>query len=189
MISMDSPSREIRQQRERIKAIKGGFEKAMKRASTRVASQGRTGISKSIRQGMLIKAAEVNKLIHVKKYKAGASVALRQSDRISLRHFGAMQDEVGVSYQIAKGGKRRYIDDAFMGPKYGQLAPKLHGNVFKRAGKSRLPIVKIMGPSPWGVFLRKKMYQSTKDDLSQKFHDRLRHEIDFLIEKARSRNA
>jgi hypothetical protein len=188
MISISVDSQEFRKQHDRLASIRGGFAKAFRRASARVASQGRTSISRGIRKGMIIKPAEVNKLIHVKKHSTGASVALRKSDRISLRHFGAVQDEVGVSYQISKTGPRRYIDGAFMGPKFGRLAPKLYGNVFKRVGKSRLPIIKAMGPSPWGVFLRKKMYEPTKIDMTQKFEQRLRHEINFLISKGVHRN-
>jgi hypothetical protein len=183
-----SSNNEIAEQRKRIAGIKNGFEKAMKRASARVAMQGRTSVGREIRQEIKIKAGDLNKFLEVKKYKTGAALRLRQHARISLRLFDAVHDEVGVSYQLSKRGPRRYVDDAFMGPKPGVLAGKLHGNVFKRVGKSRLPIKKLMGPSAWGVFLRRGMYKPTERDLMQKFNQRLRHEVDYLMAKGAARS-
>jgi hypothetical protein len=181
MISMDSPSREIRQQRERIKGIKGGFEKAFKRAAGRVATQGRTAISKGIRQNINIKAGDLREQIKVDRHKQGASITLKETDRISLKYFGAKQNKKGVTYKINKGKGRGFIKSAF-------VSQKLYGHVFKRVGKNRLPINKLMGASAWGVFVVRGMYKPTGRDLSSKFNDRLKHEVGYLIEKGRSRN-
>ena len=188
MISMTSPSREIREQRERIKGIKGGFEKAFKRAAGRVATQGRTEISKGLRQHINIKAGDLKPVLQVGRSKQGASITLKESQRISLRYFGATQNSKGVTYKMNKGKGRSFIEGAFQGPRPGAVKASWKGNVFKRVGKERLPIQKLMGASAWGVFVDKGMYKPTEKDLTQKFGQRLRHEIDFLINKGAARN-
>jgi hypothetical protein len=189
MISMDSPSREIRQQRERIKAIKGGFEKAFTRAAKRVATQGRTEISKGIRQNINIKAGDLKPVLLLGRHKKGASITLKENQRISLRYFGATQNSKGVTYKMNKGKGRSFIEGAFQGPRPGAVKASWKGNVFKRVGKERLPIQKLMGASAWGVFVVKSMYKPTESDLMQKFNQRLRHEIDYLISKGVNRSA
>jgi hypothetical protein len=188
MISMDSPSRELQRQRERLKGIKGGFEKAFARAAKRVASQGRTEISKGIRQNINIKASDLKPVLQIGRYKKGASITLREKQRLSLRYFGATQNSKGVTYKMNKGSGRAFIEGAFQGPRPGAVKVSWLGNVFKRVGKDRLPIQKIMGASAWGVFVVRGMYKPTEDDLMQNFNQRLRHEIDFLISKGVARN-
>lgn len=83
-----------------------------------------------------------------------AVVRMDKSRRISLREFGAKQNRSGVSYRISKSKGRKTVAGAFQGPKPGAISAKTRGNVFKRVGKSRLPIVKLNGPSPWGVFVK-----------------------------------
>lgn len=175
-----SSNNEIAAQRKRIAGIKGGFDKAFKRASARVATQGRTEISKGIRTHINIKAGDLKNELKVAKHKTGASITLRESDRLSLKYFDAKQNKKGVTYKINKGRGRGFIPSAF-------IVNKLGGNVFKRVSKSRLPISKLMGASAWGTFVVKSMYKPTGRDLDQKFNQRLRHEIDFLMSKGRPR--
>jgi hypothetical protein len=183
-----SSNNEIDAQRKRIAGIKGGFEKAFKRASARVATQGRTEISKGIRTHINIKAGDLKPVLQIAKHKNGASIRLRESDRLSLRYFGATQNNKGVTYKMAKGQGRGFIAGAFQGPRPGAVKASWKGNVFKRVGKNRLPIQKLMGASAWGTFVVKGMYKPTEADLMQKFNQRLRHEIDFLISKGAARS-
>lgn len=84
------------------------------------------------------------------KQQIGATVRLTKTKRISLKEFGARQTKKGVSYRISKTEGRKTIRSAFM-------VDKLGGHVFTRVGKSRLPIAKKHGPSPWGVFTGKQL--------------------------------
>jgi hypothetical protein len=183
-----SSNNEIAEQRKRIAGIKNGFEKAMERASARVAMQGRTEISKGIRQHINIKAGDLKPVLQIGRHKSGASITLRESQRISLRYFGAKQNDKGVSYKINKGSGRGFIPGAFQGPRPGAIKVSWKGNVFKRVGKSRLPIQKLMGASAWGAFVVKSMYKPTERDLMQKFNQRLRHEVDYLMAKGAARS-
>lgn len=196
MISMSSPSREIRQQRERIKGIKGGFEKAFKRAATRVATQGRTAISKEIRKHIKIKPGDLNPSIQIGRYKKGASITLKEEERLPLKYFGATQNAKGVNYRIgtAKGKSGKgFIAGAFISPQLGNHVFQRQGGKVEMtkgrfSGKNRQRIYKLMGASAWGVFVVRSMYKPTEKDLSSKFNDRLRHEVGYLIEKGRARN-
>jgi hypothetical protein len=183
-----SNSREIEKQRQKIAKIKGGFQKAFVRASKRVASQGRTQISKDIRESIAIKASDLKPVLNISRYKSGATIRLKESQRLSLAKFGAKQNDKGVSYKIQKQSGRTFVAGAFQGQKPGAMKASWRGNVFKRVGKSRLPIQKLMGASAWGVFVARKMFKPTEADLQQKFEQRLRHEIDYLLEKGQTRN-
>ena len=188
MISVSSPNREIRKQRERLKSIRGGFDKAFTRAAKPEATQGRTQISKCIRQNISIKASDLKPVLRVDRHKKGASITLKENQRLSLRYFGATQNAKGVTYKMNKGSGRTFIEGAFQGPKPGAVKASWRGNVFKRVGKTRLPIQKLMGASAWGVFVVRKMYTPTRSSLMKKFNQRLRHEVDYLISKGAARN-
>lgn len=71
--------------------------------------------------------------------------------RISLKRFNPMQTDQGVEYEIFEG-KRKLRRGAFMGPKPGAVALNLYGHVWTRVGKSKLPIIRVMGPSIGNVF-------------------------------------
>jgi hypothetical protein len=101
-----------------------------------------------------------------------AVVTQKESSRISLRDFGARQNKKGVTYRIAKGGKRGFIKSAFIISKFG-------GHVFERVGKERGPITKKKyGPSPWGVSLKNNLKQptvkATKIELIKQIERRIR---------------
>jgi hypothetical protein len=52
------------------------------------------------------------------------------------------------------------------------------GHVFKRVGKERLPIQKLMGPSPWGVTVKNKIdevvVKFSRADLLKQIKERTR---------------
>ena len=92
-----------------------------------------------------------------------AAVRLSKTKRISLKEFGARQTKAGVSAKISKSRGRTTIPGGFQGPKPGVMKVSWRGNAFKRVGKSRLPIVKLQGPSPWGVYVKRGATKASKD--------------------------
>lgn len=107
-------------------------------------------ISKEIRKELSASAKAVNKNISqsrkANKVQLGATVRLAKSKRIALKEFGARQTKLGVSYKTSKTKGRKAIRSAF-------IVDKLGSHVYTRIGKTRLPIDKKYGPSPWGVFV------------------------------------
>jgi hypothetical protein len=132
----------------------------------------KTQINREMRKTLNIKAAYLNKYIDIERatrQKWYGRVML-STERITLMDFDAKvqmgerwivksgQDfaspetgPIGISYKIKKGGKREIIKSAFIATmKSG------HQGVFKRTGKSRLPIQEKFGPSIGLVFDRAK---------------------------------
>lgn len=160
--------------------IKGGLEKAIARASRRVAKQGVTLISSQIRDKVNIKKQDLDaKVLSTKQRgKTGQMITLKATPRFPLKYFGAKQTKKGVSYKIPKGGGKKIAVSAF-----GPNIPRLGGQVFRRAGKNRLPIIALFGVSPWGTFMVNKMLESTKPNLARKFAARVMTEARNLIEQ------
>lgn len=87
-----------------------------------------------------------------------AQVRLKKSMRLGVENFGPKHTGKGVTFALTKGGGRKLIQDAFMGPRPGKRAPRLNGGVFiRKDGAKRLPIRKLYAMSPWGMFRSGKM--------------------------------
>jgi len=97
--------------------------------------------------------------------------------REGLQYFKAKQTKLGVTYKISKKAGRGIVRGAFMGPSPGVLSPKLYGGVFKRIGKSRLPIAKLRAVSAAGAFLKNKH----EDALPGYLRERLTRQIERRI--------
>lgn len=167
-----------------VKALKAAVEQAGKNldrelvtAINKTAKAGVGLMAKQIGKDLNLPQREIKKGIRVTKRANKGSksgqVTLRESKRPGLQHFKARQTRVGVSYKLLKSEGSRSVKSAFMGPKPGVKAPKLYGGAFIRSGDSRLPIRKLHGISPWGLYVKKHMDDETKKKLS----DRLSKEI------------
>jgi len=132
-----------------LKGVPGAMPKVMTRGINRTATMSRTEIirrisanvslkKKTIRDGLQLEKA------HRNKWAAKITVI---SKRIPLMDFKARQGKRGVSYLISKNKGRQKIQDAF----FAKLKSG-HEGVFKRLGKSRLPICELFGPSLGQVF-------------------------------------
>lgn len=117
-----------------------------KKVSREIAKEIKTELATSVK----VIAAAISQTRKASKAQLGATVTLAKTKRISLKEFGARQTKLGVSYRVSKTQGRKSIRSAF-------ISSKLHGHVFTRVGKSRLPIDKKHGPSPWGVFVGMKL--------------------------------
>ena len=167
-----------------LSEVRGGLEKAIARASKRVAKQGVTFISSEIRGKVNIKKKELDKKVLNAKQrgKTGQTITLEATPRLPLKYFGARQTKKGVTYKIPKSGKKNLARSAF-----GPDIPRLGRQVFRRVGKSRLPIQPLFGVSPWGTFMANKMLEPTKKKLQQAFALRVMTEARYLIEKERTK--
>jgi len=124
-----------------------------------------TEISKLIRARTTIKKRDIDKHLRrdfssPKKLEGGLS--LEKSGRIALGHFGARQTKGGVTYKISKTGGRNLVPDAF-----GPDIPRLGLMVYKRAGKDRTPLIKLYGPSPWGIVVKNDLQSVIGSDAQE----------------------
>lgn len=112
-----------------------------------------------------------------------ATVEVKKEKRLGLNKFGARQTKKGVSYKVSKSKGRSFIPGAFQGPKPGLMKASWKGNAFKRVGKSRKPIVKLKGPSTWGVFVVGKKIGPSTAETEQELKKQVDRRIRFLLLK------
>lgn len=153
------------------------LEKEVNIAAWKTARKGKSVIAKQVTNELAATQKVVKQQINTERGKTYAAVSLRKSGRIPLRDFGARQTKVGVSYRISKSQGRKILPGAFQGPRPGLMKASWKGNAFRRVGKQRLPIVKLKGPSPWGVHLFQNQQRKTRDELSSEFLKQLLERI------------
>ena len=89
----------------------------------------------------------------------------------------AKQTAQGVSYR-GEGGQRKFIPHAFVATlKSG------HRGVFKRVGKSRLPICELQGVSVQKIFLKPFVQAVMEAQAKNRWADYLLHELEFEINR------
>lgn len=171
------------------KVLKGSDKKVRRQLVIAVNATSRKttgGIAKQVATELATAQKNIKKTIKVKQ-KAGktqkvptAIVSQTETKRIPLRDFGARQNKKGVSYKISKSKGRKTIQGAFQGPKPGVMKAGWRGRVFKRVGKSRLPIQQLFGASPWGVFVKNKMKKPVVKESKQELIKQIERRIRFL---------
>ena len=152
--------------------------KKLRQVSSKTATYGKSQIGKMIvnEAGLNVKQSEAKKDIKISKGATSATLVLKKTARLSLKRFkpkqygkrksGKNKGAGGVSYKLKKGQSATRIAGAFILPTKGS-------HVYKRIGKSRLPIAKLHGPSPWGVMrannrlvvLRKRIRERLQKEL------------------------
>jgi hypothetical protein len=161
MISIDIDAKQLKRLRQATARAGKTFPRELAAAVNSVAKKTRISIGRRIRQTVNLKKATAEKAIKIKRIATAEApvgvVSIDKERREGLQHFSARQNGKGVSYKIDKRSGRKLVAGAFMGPRPGVLAPKLHGGVFKRVGKSRNPIVKLYGVSPYGTYAKNDM--------------------------------
>lgn len=88
--------------------------------------------------------------IPVKDFKAYQTAGRKATKRAPARGGG-------VSYKIKRRGNRELLPGGFIVNRYG-------GNVFKRYTPTRATGKALEGPSPWGVFVKKKKQRPIADE-------------------------
>ena len=162
MISFSSNRREIA---ELAKALEGSPSKIRKQLAIAVNKTAKKALSQLAKEDAKELAAtqKVIKATMKVETKATATrnptstIVQKKTGRISLRDFNARQTKAGTTYKTSKTGGRKTVLGAFQGPKPGVIKASWRGHVFKRKGKERLPIVKLFGPSPWGVTVKNRL--------------------------------
>lgn len=175
-----------------VTAAKKSLPRELAAVINKVAKRTEKSISMEIRKEVVVTAGSLkSKIKNRQKASAGspsAVVGLNHENRLGLQHFKARQTKTGVSYKISKTGGRKSIAGAFMGPKPGILAPRLYGGVFKRVGAQRLPIVKLRGVSPYGVYAKNEMSKEEVLRIENDLKTEMERRIQFNIARANGLN-
>jgi hypothetical protein len=167
---------------------KKSLPKEISAAINATSTKTRLDIGRDIRKQVNIKKPAVDSVLKLVKQSTAqtlsAQVSLNRSKRLALREFGARQNKAGVSYKINRQGKRGTVQGAFQGPRPGVMKASWRGRVFKRVGKERLPIVQLFGPSPWGVFMKKKMAPDQRKAIEAELAKQIERRINLNVLRA-----
>jgi len=160
MIAIEINAKQLTTLRKACGAAKRDFAKQLAAGINDTAKDVRLKISRDIASEITMPVSDIKKRISTKGKATAVSlvavVSLGWKKREGLQYFKARQTKAGVTYKISKKAGRGVVLGAFMGPSPGTFAPKLHGGVFKRVGKERLPIMKLRAVSAAGAFVKNK---------------------------------
>lgn len=123
---------------------------------------------------------KVSKRLKKKVYKE------TKRTRVSKKRRG-VKTQGGVVYKIDKSGKKGFVASAFQGPTPDRMSIKLNGHAYKRMTKKRLPLAKLHGPSPWGVYTKKKLKRPAQKWVRQQVKKQLKERIRFLTLRAKGK--
>lgn len=186
-ITIQTNDKQLRRLEQVAKSIGSNLKKELAIAINKTAKKCESAIAKSVAKEIVVSQKIVKSQLKTEKAKAvgeqKAKVTLKVSSRIPLRDFGARQTKAGVAYKISRQGGRGFVAGAFQGPKPGVMKASWRGNVFKRTTKSRLPIVKLMGPSVWGAFVVNDHVSLTTDQTQIELKKQIEERIRFLTLK------
>lgn len=159
------------------KAIRSAYMASLKRAL----NAGKSEIGKVYQSVYPTVAQKVIRNGYVRTYvwpdediqKIGAVLEVK-SKGVSLRHFAPKPTKTGVSWQAASG--RKEIEGGFYVERMTTW--------FRRKEKTRLPIEKLWGPSPYAVFVREDNRQSIGKRMLGVLNAELPRQISFYTNKA-----
>jgi hypothetical protein len=161
MIAIEINAKQLKALQEAVGRAKKNFSKELAGAINAVSKKTKLQIGRDIRATVAMKKDQAEKPLSIRgtatAENLSATVTLRKTKRLGLRHFGAKQNKTGVSYKISKTGGRKRVDGAFQGPKPGVMKMSWKGNAFKRVGKQRLPIIKLQGVSAFGAYAKNEL--------------------------------
>jgi hypothetical protein len=188
MIGIEVNAKQIKRLTEAVGKARKNLPRELAAAVNSVSKKTRISIGRRIRQTINLKKADAEKPIKIKKTATAQApvgvVSIDRETRAGLQHFAARQNARGVSYKISKQGGRKLVAGAFMGPRPGVLAPKLNGGVFKRVGKSRQPIVKLYGVSPYGAYAKNNMSKAEVEFINKSLMTEMERRIKLNILRA-----
>lgn len=159
---------------------------AISNALNRGVSNMNTNARKEIRKEYNIKAGDVSptlKAFRASRANLGASVQSK-GGVISLDRFKISPKTINPRRKspikaAVKKGSAKSLGSGFVAEING---PK----VFKRSGKSRLPIQKLFGPSVPQMLENERSREEIQQKGKETFENRLEHEIKRILEKGRS---
>lgn len=154
--------------------------KEIKTVNKKTAKRGESIIAKEITGELASITQRDIKKRHIKMRAVGIGFTLiiSPTKRFSLKRFKPRQTKRGVSYKISKSKGRTKIKSAF-------IVNRLGGHVFRRSdnkkmkGKNKAAIIKLHGPSPWGVLAANNRTQTVRKNIQaeqvKQMHARIKY--------------
>lgn len=167
-----------------LQAIPGGIDVVLYRACNDVSITARKEIVRLIRTQLTAVKSSDLKARNVRLTSATRSNPTARIDvsgaRIPLSRLAARQTKAGVSYTGVRGQGRTTIKSAFI-----RTMESGHVGVFRRLGKSRLPITELKGPSVPQVLEHVPDFEQglIEEHLAEQLYKRIDYQTTRLLEK------
>ena len=188
MIGIEIDAKQLASLGDAVAKAGKSLKKELAGAINAVSKKTKLEMGRAIRATVSIKKEESEKPLSIRatatSNSLSAIVSLQKTDRLGLRHFAARQDKRGVSYKISKKGKRSRVDGAFQGPTPARGNVKWKGNVFKRVGQSRLPIIQIKGVSAFGAYTKNNLAGPQAEVVSAELRKQMERRINLNVLRA-----
>lgn len=152
------------------------YKKIATRVLNKLGSQGKTAISREVRNTYNIKRDRLDAGFYMRRATwENLAVILRYRGRTpGLQHFDSRRTNRGVTVKVRKASGRKAVKGAFM--------PERIIGIYKRVGKERFPIKRLYGPDVPG------MVNTVGEDAAQRVIDEkadkiLAHEFEYELGK------
>jgi len=184
-----------------LRDVPGGIDKASYQAVNKTARWVNTRVLKAITDQLTIKRKD----IAGKRHRFGGVTVHRASGKHPVAHVRVTGKRIpvyrfrprptlpqpyeplpkrGLTYKICKQGGRRRISDAFVARMRSG-----HMGVFRRAKRTRLPIMELYGPSiPHVASTSPELKRAFNIDATGQLHKNLVSQVDYLLAKHKARN-
>lgn len=182
MITVDA--QQIERAEELLRGIPDGVSKAITNAINRAVEGARADAVRKVRERYYIKARDVRDAIRIEKatYKNQSAIIHAKGSPVALSKF-----RITPSKPPAKRRKKPITARVVRG--MGSQIPGAfvarmrtgHIGVFKRAGKARLPIRQLYGPSIPQMLGHESVTRYVEERAIVRLEERLEHEIDRLL--------
>ena len=190
-ITIEFDANQLQSVTTRLREIGANVPKVLAAAVNDTAKQQKTKISSRLRERVNIKKKDIDPHINFSRAtpaNPSCVLTLSKTKRLSLKYFAARQNKRGVTYQVSKVGGRKSIAHAFIlkvlgGHVFERLGPPRPAKKGRYKGKMRQAIVKLFGPSPWGVFVKSGLEAETLTTAQEDLHDNLEHRVKFELLK------
>jgi hypothetical protein len=179
---------DVRQVQRMTRHIRNGTQRVIPRALNRTLAQVQSASVKSIQRDIPIKQATIRKALRMQRANrnrfTGAIIA-RPFSEVPIKHLGARQTRVGVTYRGEQGG-RRILHGAF-------IVDSLGGHVFERTGEWRVmtkgryvgrrreAIQKVPGPWIDDAFLERRTWGAMERTGAQRWPINMEQELRRLL--------
>jgi len=162
--------------------LKGALARALRKAGATALRDMRSEASKRIRARKRIKSRYITRALTLRRAKgsdiAGMEWAIDVSGApVPLVAYPARQTRKGVSVEVNRG-KRTLVKGSFIATMQSG-----HRGVFRRTGKSRLPIRELLGSRPVDALLHQGEAQAVADRGGRSFGDTFVRVLPLEIDK------
>ena len=162
--------------------------KILTRSINKVATKAKTLIIRRVTAELNVKKKHLRNrqkpAVGLKKanYTTLEAIITISGKRIPLSRFGARKTKKGVTYKLTKGRPRKRLRHSFL-----QVMTSGHRGVYRRKGKSRLPIIERFGPSvPVAMGNIRNLAQGVLDEqISSDLKGEINRQVGLVLERRR----